>query len=528
MPDGSSIEQLFLAGLPPSRRQIWVARGIALVLLVAFGVTAPFASTHLPRVDAFIPILETTILINDVITSALLFSQFYIVRSRALLVLASGYLFTALIVIPHALTFPGVFAPMGLLGAGLQSTVWLYIFWHVASPLTVIVYVLIKDEDSKSIIFPRLVTTAIGSSIALVIAMVGGLIWVVTAGNRFLPVIFLDNVQMDESVRLMFSGLMMTLDVVALALLWRWGRSVLDLWLMVVSCAWLFETTMAAVLIDARFTLGWYAGRTFGLIATFIVLLVLLSETTAVYAQLARSVVRQRGDRQARQIAMDAMAASIAHEINQPLGGMVTNANAGLRWLTSPTPNLDEVRASLKHIVDDGRRVSEVIGGIRSMFKKDAHGRVLLGTNDIVREVLATVDLDLRNQQVSVSADLHDGLPQLLADRGQLYQVFLNLIMNAIEAMGPVTNRARELRVTTDIVQQSAEVVVTIEDTGAGIARENKDRIFEPFFTTKSAGTGIGLTICRSIIELHGGSLRASANEPYGMIFQVTLPSGVE
>jgi signal transduction histidine kinase len=222
---------------------------------------------------------------------------------------------------------------------------------------------------------------------------------------------------------------------------------------------------------------------------------------------------------------MDAMAASIVHEINQPLAAIVTNADAALHLLTSAAPNLDEARAALRDIANDGHRMSERIGGIRTMFKKDAHGRLLLGANDLVREVLTMVDLDLRNQRVSVTTELRNGLPQLLADRGQLHQVFLNLIINAIEAMGSVTDRARVLRIKSDIIQESSDVVVTVEDTGTGFTGEDKDRIFEPFFTTKSTGTGIGLSICRSIIESHGGNLRASASKPYGTIFQVTLPS---
>jgi hypothetical protein len=159
-------QPFFLASMPPSQGQRRFALGIVVVLLIAFGLTAPIANAHLPRVDPFIPVLQTTIVINDLIAWALLLSQFIIVRRRALLVLASGYLFTALIVIPHALTFPGVFAPTGLFGAGLQSTVWLYIFWHVGSPLAVIVYVLIKDEDSKASTFRRPPLMAIGVSLS--------------------------------------------------------------------------------------------------------------------------------------------------------------------------------------------------------------------------------------------------------------------------------------------------------------------------------------------------------------------------
>jgi signal transduction histidine kinase len=295
---------------------------------------------------------------------------------------------------------------------------------------------------------------------------------------------------------------------------------------MVVCFTLLLEIAIAIMLVNTGFSVGFYATRFCALIATIVVLLLLLSETTILYANLARSVTRQRGEREARQIAMDAMAASIVHEINQPLGAIVANGNAGLRWLVRATPELDEVSAALKRIVDDGHRVNEVISSIRSMFKKDIHGRALLDANDLVREILKMIELDLRIQGVSVATELRDGLPQLLADRGQLQQVLLNLIMNAIEAMAPVKDRARVLRIRSDVIQESSGVLLTIEDSGTGIDRKDKDRIFEPFYTTKSTGTGIGLAICRSIIDSHGGSLQVSANNPYGTIFHVALSSG--
>jgi signal transduction histidine kinase len=237
-----------------------------------------------------------------------------------------------------------------------------------------------------------------------------------------------------------------------------------------------------------------------------------------------RSVMKPRLDREGRQTAMDVMAASIAHEINQPLGAMVTNANAALRWIANATPDLDEARAALTRIVKDGQRANQIIGAIRSMFKKDIHGRAQLGVNDLVREVAKMMEVDLRTQRVSISLELREGLPQLVADRGQLQQVFINLCANAIEAMRSV-DRARLLRIKSDIIKESSHVLVTIEDSGTGIDGKNRDRIFEPFFTTKSSGTGIGLTICRSIIESHGGGLQVSVNHPYGTIFHVALPS---
>jgi signal transduction histidine kinase len=517
--------KLLLATLPPSKRQTQVARGMLMALLVAFGFTMPFVNVELQRVAAFIPILATTIVFNDLVTSVLLYSQFSIVRRRSLLILSSGFFFAALVVVPWALTFPGVFAPAGLLGAGLQTTPWLYASWHLGSPLILIVAVLLKDSDSKASISRWPPGAAIGASIAVVVAIVCGLTWATIAGDRFLPTVFVDDVQLEPRVSLLVGGLVATLDAAALALLWRRRRSVLDLWLMIMCCAWLLEATISIALISARFSVGWYAGRIFALIASFSVLLLLLSETVALYANLARSVIRQSGERHARQIAIDAMAASIVHEISQPMTAMVSNANASLMFLTKAPPDVNEARTAVADIIDDGRRIGEVIGGIRSMFKKDAHGRLSLDVNDLIGEVLASVALDLRTHQVSVTMVLRNDLPRLFADRGQLNQVFTNLIMNAIEAMSSVPKRV--LRISSGIIQGSSDVVVvTMEDTGIGIEAEDQNRIFEPFFTTKSAGTGIGLAICRSIIESHGGSLQALSNKPYGTTFRVTLPSG--
>ena len=158
------------------------------------------------------------------------------------------------------------------------------------------------------------------------------------------------------------------------------------------------------------------------------------------------------------------------------------------------------------------------------MYRKDSHGRAWLDVNGLVREALTITEIELLTHRVSVSMEPHNELPQVFADRGQLQQVFQNLIMNAIEAMHATPERSRVLRMRSDIIQDSNQIVVSIADSGAGIGEKDKDRIFEPFFTTKSTGTGIGLTICRSIIESHGGVLQASANRPYGTIFEVVLP----
>jgi signal transduction histidine kinase len=525
MHDASDQQELLLATLPPSQRQIRLALSIVAALVIAFSVAAFFSKVQLPRVEAFIPTTETAVFISEIITSVLLFSQFAVVRRPALLALASGYCFVALMVVLHVLTFPGLIAPAGFLGAGPQTSAWLYLFWHLGLPLASIIYALLSGAESPKFLSGYTPQAAIGFSVTIVILLVCVLGWIATAQEMRLPIILGDSGHLSLFA-IFANGLLVVLGVLALVAIWIGRRSVLDLWLTVAIVAFLIEMLLSVLLAGTRYSLGYYVGRTFSVIVGVVVLTAMLAQTTTLYADLAYSILRRRGTREARLIAMDTMAAAIAHEVNQPMAAMVTSANAALRWLARTSPDLDEVRASLERIVNDGHRASDVIGSIRSMFKKDVRGRLLLSANELVRETLTMVDLDLRNQGVTVTIDLRNGLPSLRADRGQLQQVFLNLIMNSIEAMSAVTDRARVLRIRTDLMQDLSGVVVTVEDSGVGIEGKDKDLIFDPFFTTKSAGTGIGLTICRSIVESHGGGLRASVNKPHGAIFEATLPCG--
>jgi two-component system NtrC family sensor kinase len=227
--------------------------------------------------------------------------------------------------------------------------------------------------------------------------------------------------------------------------------------------------------------------------------------------------------RVSRLTTMGAMTASIAHEINQPLAAIAANANAGLRWLSRATPDLEEVHAALKRINNDAHRASEVIQGIRSIFKKAPQQGALIDINDVVLEVLALVHGELISYRVSAISNLVPSLPRVRADRVQLQQVILNLIMNAVEAMGTAADGARVLNVTSQLDEPNA-VLVTVQDTGPGIDPNRMDRIFDAFFSTKSSGMGMGLFICRSIVESHGGRLWATAAVPHGAMFHLVLP----
>jgi PAS domain S-box-containing protein len=216
------------------------------------------------------------------------------------------------------------------------------------------------------------------------------------------------------------------------------------------------------------------------------------------------------------------LAASIAHEVNQPLAAVISNAEACLRWLGRASPDLEAARRSVEWIIDDGNRASEVIRRVRALANKADIEKVPLDVNDVVRETIALVQRELVSQQALLRTELAPALPTILADRVQLQQVIINLMMNGIEAMQSVTDRPRELVIQS--AQDESQLVVSVTDCGVGISVEDADRLFNPFFTTKSGGMGMGLSICRSIMEAHGGRLWATANLPHGATFQFTLP----
>jgi PAS domain S-box-containing protein len=282
-------ERVFLSTLPAESRDRRIAAGVVVLSIAIFAVLAPFARVAMPQVPAFIPVYQSATAICDLITAVMLFGQYSILRSRGLRFLACGYLFTAAMVVVHTLSFPGVFAPTGLLGAGPQTTAWIYLFWHGGFPLFVIAYARRRTPDADA-----------GGSIAAILSAVTAVAVVVVActllatqGQSFLPAVLAGNQYV--SGQMAFIGVVWLLSLVALITLWRHRpRSALDLWLMVVMCAWLLDMALGAVLNNARYDLGWYSGRIYGLLAASFILMLLLLETRALYARLVRSAEAQR------------------------------------------------------------------------------------------------------------------------------------------------------------------------------------------------------------------------------------------
>jgi signal transduction histidine kinase len=220
---------------------------------------------------------------------------------------------------------------------------------------------------------------------------------------------------------------------------------------------------------------------------------------------------------------MGQLTASIAHEVNQPIGAVVTNAQAALRWLNMQPSDPEEVRQALDRIVRNGRRAGDVISRIRALVAKAAPRNDQLDINEVMLEVIALTRSELRGSGTLLQTQLAGGLPLILGDRIQLQQVMLNLILNAVEAMSGSRAGSRELLIKTGQHDPRA-VLVAVEDSGPGVKPESLDRLFDAFYTTKPDGMGMGLSICRSIIEAHGGRVWATANLPRGAVLQFTLP----
>ncbi len=281
-------EQLVLpAFLPADNAQKRLALVIALLVPIPFIAVIPAGQLQLPRLDSFIPVVDTAILINDSITATLLLALFRITGLRSLLALAAGFLFTAFLIVPHALTLPGAFSSSGLLGARLQTPAWLNEFWHLGIPTAVIAYALLKRVDGANLVSHRVKCFAIFAMAALVLGLTYALLWLTTKGVGLLPPIMTD-LQHSDAPWVFLPPVI--LSIIAIALLWQSKQSALDLWLLVVLEIWMFDALLFFVL-STRYSLLWYGGRAFATFAASLVLLFLLSQTAVLYGRLARSYI---------------------------------------------------------------------------------------------------------------------------------------------------------------------------------------------------------------------------------------------
>jgi signal transduction histidine kinase/ActR/RegA family two-component response regulator len=526
LPDGRQVFVSTLLAGPGERR---LALAVVLVSGAIFLAAVPFAKVPLGPVWPFIPVYQSALVVSDLITAVLLFGQFGSVRSRALLVLAGGYLFTALMAVVHMLSFPGLFAPTGLLGAGAQSTAWLFMFWHGGFPLCVIAYALLKDRPSAAA-KPRGRRLAVLASLTVVVAAAGAMTLLATAGQAMLPAIMRGNSYTPAMLGVVSST--WALSLLAVVILWRRRpHAVLDVWLMVVMCAWIFDIALAAVLNAGRFDLGFYAGRIYGLLAATFVLVVLLLEHTRLYARLAQTNARLASEvterRRAEAAAHSANQAKseflsrMSHELRTPLNGVI-----GFAQLLELELRAAEQRESVEQILRGGRHLLGLINEVLEIARIEA-GKLALSPEPVRANEVVRAALDLIKPQAAARRlTLVEPAPDdryVMADRQRLQQVLLNLLSNAVK----YNRDGGTIRVACE-AGANGRLRLSVSDTGRGIPPELMPRLFQAFDRlgaeqTAIEGTGLGLALSHHLVHAMGGTLTATSTVGEGTTFTVEL-----
>jgi signal transduction histidine kinase len=518
--EGRSLISLMPA-VPRERRLAFL---VVAVSAAAFLAAVPFAKEPLTPLPAFIPTYQSALVVNDLITAILLFGQFSILRSRAMLLLASGYLFTACMAMIHALTFPGLFAANGLLGAGPQTTAWLYMFWHGGFPLLAIAYALEKDRPRPVALAP---VVAILGAVAAVLAAAGALALLATAGQRLLPAIMHGNHYTPAMITVVST--VWGLSVAALVALWhRRPHSILDLWLMVVMCAWIFDIALAAVLNGGRFDLGFYAGRMYGLLAATFVLVVLLLENSALHARLAAAYAdeqreRRRAEERTAELdtankELDAFSYSVSHDLRAPLRAVDGYAQMLEEDFAGRLD--DEGRRLLGRVRLGSKQMSRLIDDLLEFSR---YGRAKIEKVPVDMAELANEALAQARGEARARVELGD-LPVASGDRTLLKQVWLNLLLNAFKYSGKREQPVVQVGATCE----GAELVYSVRDNGAGFDMRYAQKLFGVFQRLHRAeefpGTGVGLAIVQRVVTRHGGRVWAEGKLGEGACFYFSLP----
>jgi signal transduction histidine kinase len=512
---------MVVALMPSTPRHRAVAAGVVVVMLAVSAFVAPFVNRQVGRIDSFLPVVQTVMSAADLLTATLLFAQYSVQPHRALLAVAGGYIFAGSFAFLQTLSFPGSYAPNGLVGDVHNTPAWFFVLWYTTFPLSILAYALLKDRGKTS----RVSTTA---SIAITLTCVFGTIallsWLAIYQTKHLPKFFTTGLMLQTPLSNQFNVGLSLLGCLVLLVLFVRRRTVLDLWLMVTLFAALPNFLVATFAGSARFSIGWYTARGFALIASCLLLSVLVIEMTVLYSRLASALVMQRRERANRFASIDAATAAIAHEIRSPLGSITINANTAQQELAAQPLRLDEINAILTDIEKDSLRVNETITSVRGLFKDAVDQPAMISIEGVARQVLRLLQHELQFNEILVATEFRVEAPLVHADPVQLQQVILNLFKNAIEAMASTPPNGRRMNIGTRFDERNLFVLLSVQDTGTGVPSQDQDRVFEAFFTTKLAGMGLGLAICRTIIERYGGRLALAKSSPQGSTFEIALP----
>ncbi len=553
--DGPAVQSAFLATATAGRRQWIIAITVVALSTFFFLLAIPFAKVKLFPIAAFIPAYESALIVNDLITAILLLGQFMKLRSRAVLWLAAGYLFDALIIIPHALSFPGIFAPDGVIGGGSQTTAWLYILWHGIFPLFVVAYAWLKNDFvdvAQRAAKPILAVAATCFVIILVVACT----FMTTLGHDRLPPILENNAYTPTAI--LFLGGSWVVSLLALVTLWWRGiRSVLDLWIAVVMCAWVFDIALSAVFNGGRYDLGFYAGRAYGLLAASFVLGVVLLETSGLFSRLAEKTEELRGEalklkgdvrqgiarqheieaqlRQAQKMeAIGNLTGGMAHDFNNLLGVIIGNLDllrGKPRGGAAIDPEIDQLSGEA---LDAALRGADLTKRLLAFARRQPLQPQRIDINEHVSGISKLVGRTL-GDDVEIKLDLGADVWPVIVDPAQLEATLINIINNARDAMptgGRLTIATSNRILDEDYVSLHPElapgsyVLIELSDTGTGIPPDVLSRIFEPFFTTKEQGkgTGLGLSMVFGFMKQSEGHINVYSETGHGTTFRLYLP----
>jgi signal transduction histidine kinase/CheY-like chemotaxis protein len=512
MAEASDDPMMSLAYQTPTSAQRRFALVVVVLQFVACAVVAPFPA-HVPRIDSFVPVILAIIFVANLITAVLLFSQSVIIASCALLILANGYLFSALIVIPHALTFPGAFAPKGLLGAGVQSSGWLNVFWHFGFLVAVAGYARLKGGKHRSDAVPTSALAAFFRSLATQVSLVCALTWIVTAGDRFMPRLFLDDRSYAPLVHYA-AGMLVLISVIVLLLMWTHRTSVLDLWITVAICMLISEMALVTFGLTARFYLGWYVSRTLAVAFSTAVLIALLYEVTSLHKRLQNAV---RAAKQADR-AKSSFLSAASHDLRQPLQTMsllqralkphIQDAEAGA-MLADISRSIGTMSSMLNGLLDINRLESGIVTPSPSGFSVNAlFDAVAADFSELAEEK----GLELR----VVPSRL-----MVRSDQRMLEEMVRNLISNAIR----YTDRGKVL---IGCRRDGDKVRIEVWDSGIGIPGQHIARIFEEYYQgpqgLNRGGVGLGLAIVQRLGKLLGHHVVVRSVPGKGSGFSIEVP----
>lgn len=521
----------FLSTLIPGPGQWRAAMAVVLLSLTLFLAMAPVAKVPWPQLPAFLPIYQSALVVVDLITMTLLLGQYAILKSRGLLVLACAYLFSGLMAVAHALSFPGLFAAGGLLGGG-QTTAWLYFLWHAGFPLLISAYALLKDAGPARHSSGRKVIAELAMGIGLTAAAAAVAVPVAQWAAQAMP-LMAGNA--DSPAKAAVATITWLSGLGALILIWfRRPHSVIDLWLMVVLCVWMADTALAAVFNSARYDLGWYMGRIYGLLASSFILAVLLLENSMLYARLVEANEAQRlralelqrlsTQLEAANRDLNAFAGGLAHDLQQPITTIGAFAQVIQRQSNaSAAPNQ---ASHLQRIINAANTAHRMIRSLLE-FARLGQGGIearLVDLNRVVDEARGTLAADPNSARV-VNWKV-EPLPVVHGDPSLLQLAVVNLLSNALKYSQ--TREVTEIRITSE-TDAAGGTRLSVADNGIGFEKKEADRLFRPFerlhAPTEFEGTGMGLANVRRIMERHGGSVEAEAVPDQGAVFTLVFPA---